>query len=480
MTLSGMRPQLETLIFHGAPPILPPPIDPALPLVREKRPRDEPPLEVHSSELLDGEDDGAYDGDRETPFRARTDRPPALDAGDGSRARRVIATLAAITAAIAIPVAVLVAAHLRGASRALASIGATTVAPNAAPSFAPREPAPLVPAPGACVLGLRTKVLARRAIVRGGVEAAALEDRVAFAALTSPRTAAAFELDATTLDVRGATKLSSDAALRHVIPSLDGDAPIDVVPDTGALRAVPDPEGDSAIGARDGYVVFGPRDGDGMVRLWKLGWGEGIDAARVATLGASGERVVVFRRNGSLWIGSFRGGQTTSELTRLAGNAQRARGEALLVGSPTLDARGDEAVVAWAQRESVGARWGVRWARWTRDGLGVVRDLPIPAGGPGERALAPSVAETGSGRLLLAWTEAGHGRNQVRAQVFDAQDRPLGAAMDVSPSDAMAGQQQIALADASGPGSAEHGAIAYFVARRGAFELRAASIECAP
>jgi hypothetical protein len=170
-----------------------------------------------------------------------------------------------------------------------------------------------------------------------------------------------------------------------------------------------------------------------------------------------------------VWIGSFRGGQVTSDLVRLSTSAS--------VGAPVIDAHGDEAIVAWAQRDGASAPWGIHWARWTpHAGPGTEHELALPAGGPGERAMAPSVAALDGGRFLLAWTEAGHGRNQVRAQVFDAANRPQGPALDVSPRDVVAGQEQIAVADLDG---AQKGAVAYLVARRGAFELRATSIDCA-
>jgi hypothetical protein len=103
---------------------------------------------------------------------------------------------------------------------------------------------------------------------------------------------------------------------------------------------------------------------------------------------------------------------------------------------------------------------------------GETRALALPPGGPGDRAMAPSVATLGDGRFLLAWTEAGHGKNQVRAQVIDAQDHPSGEPIAVSAPDAVAGQEAIALTDSG------VGAIAYLVARRGSFELRASPIEC--
>jgi hypothetical protein len=236
--------------------------------------------------------------------------------------------------------------------------------------------------------------------------------------------------------------------------------------DTGALRTLADAEGDSAAGLRDGFIVWGPRDGDGMVRLWKLPAPQSIDAPRVTSLGTSGERVIAMRRGGGIWVGSFRGGQTTSDLIRLSAGG--------LVGVPALDGHGDEAIVAWAQRDSGTAPWGVRWARWTPRAVpSVAHELTLPPGGPGDRAMAPSVSALEDGNFLLAWTEAGHGKNQVRAQVFDSADRPRGDVLAVSPLDVIAGQEQIALTDGG------RGAIAYLVARRGAFELRATAIDCA-
>jgi hypothetical protein len=202
-----------------------------------------------------------------------------------------------------------------------------------------------------------------------------------------------------------------------------------------------------------------------MVRLWRLPWPQVIDAARVSALGPTGERVVVFRRAGAIWAGSFRGGQTTSELARLS-NGEYA-------GAPALDARVDEAVVAWAQRDTASSSWGIRWARWApHAGQSTVHALDLPPGGPGDRAMAPSLAALDDRRFLLAWTEAGHGKNEVRAQVIDAEDRPFGDALTVSSPGAVAGQEQIALTDTG------RGAIAYLVARRGSFELRATGIDC--
>jgi hypothetical protein len=475
--LPAMRPPLETLIFHGAPPV-PAPSPPKLPPLSPRPGRDEAFQDVHSAELLDDHDDDDDDGNHEekdaderateserpTPYheaeRALTDRPPPLSVPlrrtiPRSRELRVIA---AIAAAIAIPVLVTIVVE-RPSPRPLVAVQARAEAP---PGVAAKPPPR---APGSCAIDGVPHLLARRALVRGGVEATTLDERVAFATLTSTKSGTAFELDARTLAVKSSAKVVTGDPLHHIVPELGDDAPVEAQADTGALRSLADADGDSAIGLRDGFVVWGPRDGDGMVRLWKLPWPQALEAPRVAQLGTSGERVLVFRRAGAIWIGSFRGGQTTSDLTRLSAGDY--------VGVPALDARGDEAIVAWAQRDVAASPWGVRWVRWTaHGGQSLVHELSLPAGGPGDRAMAPSVSALDDRRFLLAWTEAGRGKNQVRAQVFDGTDHPLGDALTVSPQDAIAGQEQIALTDAG------HGAIAYLVARRGAFELRATAIDC--
>lgn len=463
-----MRPRLETLIFHGAPPLPPPP--PPFSPARVQATLQAPPRhddafqDVYSAELL--EDDESEDEElprADEGESARTDRPPpfALPAPARSRRSRELGIIAAITGAIALP---LLFAFVVEHPSPRPPVAARPTAPL--PASTPVEPRPAPRAPGSCILDGGPRLLARRALVRGGVEAAALDDRLAFAALTTPKSGTAFELDARTLAIRSSAKVVTSEPVRHVVPEIGDGAPVEAQADTGALRTLADAEGESAVGVRDGFVVWGPRDGDGMVRLWKLPWPQLVEAPRVAPLGTGGERAMAFRRGGAIWIGSFRGGQTTSDLVRLSTSEY--------AGAPTLDARGDEAVIAWAQRDTAASSWGIRWERWSAHvGPGGVHELTLPAGGPGDRAMAPSVAALDGGRFLLAWTEAGHGKNQVRAQVFDGGDRPLGEPLIVSPEDAVAGQEQIALTDTG------RGAIAYLVARRGAFELRATAIDCA-
>ena len=468
-----MRPRLETLIFHGAPPLAPPSPLPPLPapnlstILPPTVPRGDVFQDVESLDLL--EDDESEDEELPAPYRdgesARTVRPPAwvrpppavMRPRPGrSRALGVVGAIASASAIVVLLAFAIARPVIRGAVASRPPVPPATTA--AAPSLATRA--------AACVLDGGAHLLARRALVRGGVEATSLDDRLAFAALTSAKSGTAFELDATTLAVKSSAKVIAVDPVRRVVPEMGDGAPVEAQADTGPFRTLADAEGESAVGVRDGFVVWGPRDGDGMVRLWRLPWPQVVEAPRVATLGTGGERVIALRRGGGIWVGSFRGGQTTSDLVKLSTSEY--------VGVPALDTRADEAVVAWAQRDTAASSWGVRWTRWTpHAGAGTVHELTLPPGGPGDRAMAPSVSALEGRRVLLAWTEAGHGKNQVRAQVFDGADRPLGDALGVSPDDSVAGQEQIALAEGG------RGAIAYLVARRGAFELRATAIDCA-
>jgi hypothetical protein len=480
--LAPVRAKLETLIFHGAPPVVAPPsrptpvaaTAPASPMMLP------PPLtapftasftasfeDVPSAELLD-DADLLVEAERDTPHyerdehgMARTERPPPIVDPIGTRAsrrRRRARFVAAVAAGLAAPIAL--AAFLFDGAPHKAHEAHIAAAPAAIATVAPGASR----APGTCVVEGAPKLLARRALVRGGVEAAALDSRLAFATLTSAKSGTALELDAQTLDVKSSAKIVAAEPLSHVVPELEEGAPIEAESDSHGLRTIADADGEAAFGAQDGYAVWSAHEGEAATRLWKLPWPQSIEAARVDTLGATGDRAVVFRRAGAIWIGSFQGGKPTSDLTKLSTSAY--------AGSPALDASGEEAVVAWAQREEQSS-WSIRWTRWTpHAGPGAVHALELPPGGPGDRAMAPSVAAMTEGRFLLAWTEAGRGRNQVRAQVIDAADRPSGDPLLVSPPDAVAGQESIALGDSG------RGAIAYFVARRGAFELRASAIDC--
>jgi hypothetical protein len=497
--LPAMRPRLETLIFHGAPPLAPatprPPRDGYPPYRPIETPYGRPMRPApHDDAEVDGPNDGSvelvddasrpspmyapHDHDREArdtpscePKVARSDRPPSLEAGAGGHQARSAGSWrwVALAAASVLAVGWHVAVG-RVAREMLAPAEPASASPRAAASV--RAPSPPRPQPiDGCVVAGAPRLVARRAMVRGGVEVTSLESRLGLAVVTGAREGTAFELDAASLSVIGSSKVIASDPLRRVVPSLVPDVPLDARVDLDAMRSVADGDGDSAIGTRGGHLVWASRDTDSEARLWPLaplgGRGD-AEAPRVVSLGASGERAVTFRRGGAIWIGAFRAGDAAPTM------APRARvSDGAQVGAPAIDAFAGEAIVAWTQREGVSAPWTVRWMRW-RPGTLVEkpRALSLPPGGPGERAIAPSVAALEGGRFLLAWTEGAATRHQVRAQAFDANDRPVGEPMSVSPPEVVAGQEQVAVT------AGGRGVVAFLSAKGHAFELLATPITC--
>jgi hypothetical protein len=461
---------METLIFHGAPPMRPAPTPGSFPSAKDES-GEGVVLDMRSSELVDDDSSaGLANVDaRETPEAppqtARSGRPPA------NPTRRVkwqhVAWVAAAGLTIAWHVMAARAEHERLAPKAPPP--ATTAATPPAHGGSPAT-GPLVVAPRAegCAVAGPARLLARRALVRGGVEVSSADGRIGVGVMTGAREGSAFELDASSLAVKSSAKVIAPEPLRRVLPALSLSAPLDVLVDSSATRSLVDADDNASIAARDGYLVWGSREEHDQVRLWRLDGGGAIESPRLVALGATGDRVVTFRRNGAIWIGAFRATEASAALGPLARASDGAQ-----VGSPSIDARGGEAIVAWAQRDGAAAPWTVRWMRW-RPGVLIEkpRALVLPPGGPGERAIAPSVAALDGGRFLLAWTEGAASRHQVRAQAFDEGDRPWGEAFDVSPPGSIAGQEQIAMADGS------TGAVAFLSGRGRGFELVAAPIAC--
>ena len=235
----------------------------------------------------------------------------------------------------------------------------------------------------------------------------------AFAALSSTKKWHGVELDARTLDVaRSTAEVISTRTLVTCCPRA-GRRRAHRGGDRRARSAdVRDAEGDAAS-ARG----TGSRRGDrGMeargARLWRLPWPETIDAW-CHLLGSSGERAGSSARGGDLDRLAPRGGRPTSALAKLSTSRY--------AGSPTLDAQGDEAIVAWAEREE-STPWGIRWTRWTSKRARRGPRARAPPRRPGDRAMAPSVAALGDRRF--SWRGPKRGAGQRGASRGDRRDRP--------------------------------------------------------
>lgn len=308
------------------------------------------------------------------------------------------------------------------------------------------------------------RILSRSVLVRGGVEAAASDNRVGLGVVKGPRDGIALELDAATGAVTASTKVIASEALLRVLPSLEPIVPLDATPEIGPLHAL-GAGGDGEAyetGVEDGVLVWHARTRDITTKLWPMP--SDVEVPRAARSGDN--RVLVFRRDDAIWLGSVlidRDGVHAGALVQVSEPAVQ-------VGAPSIDARGDLTVAAWTQRDARRGPWTLRWGRFHNgERAGALQQL-APQGA--ENAIAPSVSVLADGSLLLAWTEGGTGHHRVRAELFGPDDKPIGGVFDVSAPNTDAGQAQVALA------SEGRGAAGYLVTRGGTFDLVATPIAC--
>lgn len=197
-------------------------------------------------------------------------------------------------------------------------------------------------------------------------------------------------------------------------------------------------------GAGLGLVV---RPGGNVKPLWPVDGQGAVESLRTLDLGTDGY-AVVFRRFGAVWMGMLDAQRAPrGALTRIPG-AGAPPGSP--VGSPVVGHTGSGTVVAFADRASTAEPWSIRLGAGT--GTAPPRStvaFSVPAGGPGQDAIAPSVAGLGDGRVLLVWTE-GSQDHVVRAQVLGPELSPSGAAFAVSRPGTNAGQGAVAIRDGRG------------------------------
>jgi hypothetical protein len=325
--------------------------------------------------------------------------------------------------------------------------------------------APVLPGTAAHLCALTTpRPLTHSVLVRGGVEASASESRIGLGVVKGPHEGLVLELEAASGAVRASTRVVASDVLLRVLPAFDGEMPVDATPEIGPLHAVRSAADGEAYetGVQAGFLVWRPRGRDAIARLWPMT--SDVEAPRMTRAG--NDRVLVYRRDGAIWLGTV---QVDRDGAR-AGALARASEPAAQVGAPSIDGRAEAGIVAWSQRDARAGHWALRWLHWHQGApAGPVHEL-TPPGADG--AIAPSVAALEGGRFLLAWTEGGTGRHRVRAQLFSQDDQPIGSPLDVSPPGDDAGQAQLALTRDG------HGAVGYLVAHANGFDLVATPIAC--
>ncbi len=112
-----------------------------------------------------------------------------------------------------------------------------------------------------------------------------------------------------------------------------------------------------------------------------------------------------------------------------------------LLGTPSVTAGAEHALVTVATRSSADAYWGITLASAA---LGqppkTSKAFSAPAGGAGGEAISPAATALAGGAWLLMWTEGAKGKHQVRAQMLDPDLVAVSKAVNVSSGDSDAGQ----------------------------------------
>ncbi len=409
------------------------------------------------------------------PSADDTRRMPTIPPSDG---RRGVATPASRgVPMVALVVAVGVAAvgaywvgksATSGSSDPAPAPTVTMLAPTVVVSSSASAPlAPAAKAPSACRLTGTARPVAQKAMVRTGVEVVSGVDGIAIGFASSLRDAVAMKLDPASLAPIDTAKVRAVSDIRRVVPML-------------GTKLTPSPEYDAvALGISKKRALAGTHQsigliGDGFVwlknetaapeRVFTVAGGD-IDALRGVPFGSDG-LAYAYRQATTVWMGTTKPGDAPQRIAGLGGQ----------VGSPSIAALDDAAVLAWADLPKPDDTWKLRILRYVPGSAAGEPTLFKPSGGLGGSLLSPSLTRVADDRLLLLWTEEGS-RNgeighEVRGQLLDEKAAPVGSPFTVSAPDMNAGQAQAAL------GLDGRGVIVFLTANGEAFDVAGAPFSC--
>lgn len=326
---------------------------------------------------------------------------------------------------------------------------------------------------GDCTVAADGRVIAARALIATGIEAAAGQTALAIGFAPSLHEAVGVALDPGSLTPTSTVRARSPGDIKRVVPFFSG-GKIVIIPDADkkgdrlTLRRFVPTSNPVDVGVADNQIVWAPHGKDSFAKLFALDGDGAVESLRVIPLPSGKGIALAFRRGAQILVGVATGDSVLNaegELSKISSLGQ--------AGSPTLAASGDSIVVAWADRATKDDAWGIRWTKRSISGaVNEPRALAIPEGGLGGPAMSPSVAGLGRGKFLLSWTEGPTAGHQVRALTFNADGAPSGAPLAISASGVNAGQPQ-AVVGVDGRG------VVAFLAAKGKFnELMATPILC--
>ncbi len=371
-------------------------------------------------------------------------------------------------------------ASATGSASSAAPVATTAATETAAPpatstAVVPAKEEPKAPSVelGDCTVSGDARVLAPRALIATGIEAAAGQTALALGFAPSIHDAIGVSLDPGSLTPMATVRARSAGDIKRVVPFFSGGKVV-VVADSDrkgdriqSRRFVPT-SSPVDVGVADNAIVWAPRGKDSFAKLFALDGDAPVEAMRAIPLPSGKGVALAFRRGNAIYVGVATGDAVLNaegELSRIPGLGQ--------VGSPAIAASGDSVVVAWADRAGKDDAWGIRWTKRSISGAtNEPRALVLPEGGLGGPAMSPSVAGLGRGKFLLAWTEGPVSGHQVRAITFNADGVPSGSPLAISALGVNAGQPQATV------GVDGRGVVAFLAAKGKHNELMATSILC--
>jgi hypothetical protein len=363
------------------------------------------------------------------------------------------------------------------ASSSTSTKGMSTTA-AAATATAPAAPGALG---AACVLAGASHVIAPRAVVQSGVEAAVVGSRLAVGFAAREKEGFAVAIDPSSAIATETVRAHTPTPLRRLVP-IQGPhglaAAVDAEHDTdflGGRRTIPASH-PFDLGFGGGGLAWAPYRSGEVGLIWTLDGDEPVEAVRAAPLDPLHEDAgwaIAFRRGATIYAGAVSGGGTLTP----KGPLVKIPGLGSQVGSPTVAAQDGAVLVAWADRGQPSEPWSLRWTRFAPGEATVEAKAFVPSeGGLGEHAMSPTLSAAGQGRFVIAWTEGPVATHQVRAQTMSGSGAPLGTAMAISDSGVNAGQAQLAILPDG------HGVVAYLASSgggpKGSYEVLATPIVC--
>jgi hypothetical protein len=318
-----------------------------------------------------------------------------------------------------------------------------------------------------CGVTGQPRIIATRARVQSGVEAASFDSRLAVGYTVDSTHGVAVDLDLASLRPTARTEQLSHVPIQHVAPVVSSGALGCAADAPCASHAVKDARTVIAstpfvIGTAAEKLVWADDPTDEPRELWSIGDAP-IDLLRGVSLGADRGYAIAFRQNRKISLGALSHDKSVRGAL-VSVDAPSVSGELALAASDGV------VMVAWADSFGAAERLGVQWARWV-PGQAPTTPQTFEKELDGE-ILSPSLAAIHGGGFLLSYTQRSVYDSRVEAQAIDPLGAPMGAQLTISADRAGAGWGTGAITTDG------RGAVAFLAPAGNVFEVVATPIAC--